>query len=115
MKFARSLLSLVVLAVIFSGCTAMLPIKDANVVENILENVKPGDQVHIETKDGSKYEILVESISSEAVEGGGVNVPIDQIEVIKTEQILVVATPLAVVAGTYVVASVVFLITILTL
>ena len=77
----------------------MRTLDDSTTHQNILKNINPGDLIHVETFKGDKYEILVKSISLEAVKGEHIEVPLDQIKTIKKKQISVLKTTGAV-AGT---------------
>lgn len=83
---------IIILMVVLPGCTSMLPINGANTHQEILENINPGDLIHVETFDGSKHEILVESISLEAVKGEEIEIPLDQIKTIEKKQISALKT-----------------------
>lgn len=77
----------------------MHPIDSTKTRYEILTNINPGDLIHIETLEGSKYEVLVKSITAESVKGSDIEIPLDNIKTVKVEKISAIKTTGAIVGG----------------
>ena len=99
MALIRSILAGLLVALVLSGCTSMQPVEDTGTAAGILNAINPGDHIHVETRNGGKYELVVDSIDIKAVKGGGREIPLDQIRTIKKKQISALKTTGAIVGG----------------
>ena len=79
-SFVMRTAGIAILSVAVAACS-YAPLQDVRAKpEHIQAGVKPGDRVEIETKDGESVEFVVTAVSADAVEGGGVRVPIGDIQ-----------------------------------
>ena len=70
-----------------SGCTSLRELPDE---KNALEQaVKPGDKVHVITRDGQEMEFKVTQIANERIEGSEQGVAMDDIAMIERREISV--------------------------
>ncbi|MGB7930669.1 MAG: hypothetical protein WCH04_00330 [Gammaproteobacteria bacterium] len=80
----RNSVVLVLIIQIASGCTSLRPLPDER---NVLEQVvKPGDKVHVITRDGQEMEFLVKQIANERIEGPRQGVAMDDIAKIERRE-----------------------------
>ena len=99
MTLAKLMFTGLFMGLVLSGCTSMKPVEDIDTETRILGSINPGDHIHVETNDGGKYEMVVQSIDINTVKGAGREIPLDQIKAIKKKQISVLKTTGAVAGG----------------
>ena len=71
---------------ILAGCTTMQPIDKGLTPDQIVQLLKPGDEVIIRTIDNEKHLILIESISPDKIIGSGKSFEFVIVKEIKIEQ-----------------------------
>jgi preprotein translocase subunit YajC len=87
------------------GCTTTTRTtnSDANSTQSILKNIDPGDRVIIETLQGKKHELVVQSISVQSIHGNQIEIPIEEIKSIEKEKASIGKTLTLIEVGLYVV------------
>ena len=80
--------SVYILAFFFlTGCTSMQPIEKGLTPDQIVQLLKPGDEVIIRTIDNEKHLILIESITPDKIIGSGKSFEFVIVKEIKKEQL----------------------------
>jgi hypothetical protein len=81
----RNSVVLILIMQIASGCTSLRPLPDE---KNALEQaVKPGDKVHVITRDGQELDFEVTQVTNERIEGSKQGVAVDDIAKIERREI----------------------------
>jgi hypothetical protein len=81
----RNSVVLILIMQIASGCTSLRPLPDE---KNALEQaVKPGDKVHVITRDGQEMDFEVTQVTNERIEGSKQGVAVDDIAKIERREI----------------------------
>ena len=99
MMFTKTMFTGLLMVLALSGCTSMQAVENIDTKAEILNSISPGDHIHVETHDGGKYEMVVQSIDINTVKGAGREIPLDQIRTIKKKQISVLKTTGAIAGG----------------
>lgn len=88
-KYMHQILQIIVLvlSLMLAGCSSIQPIDRNLSPENITETITKGDAVIIHTKNGTKHEMIVESINSKEITGDGVSYLLIDIEEIHKSSI----------------------------
>ena len=105
LRTLRSHLLLVVCTVLLSSCMSMQSVdlsgEDLRKQVRAGKIVQPGQQVSITTEDGDSRELEVLEVTNSYVKGEDVDVPIDSINSLKTEQLDRTRTTLAVIGAIF--------------
>ena len=81
----RNSVVLILIIQIASGCTSLRPLPDE---KNALERtLKPGDKVHVVTRDRKEMEFKVTQVTNERIEGSEQSVAMDDIAKIERREI----------------------------
>jgi hypothetical protein len=100
--------NIVLILIIFTGllgCTTTTRItnSDTDSTQSILKNIDPGDMVIIETFQGQKHEVVVQSISVNSIQGKQIEIPIEEIKSIEKEEASISNTLTLIDIGLYIV------------
>jgi hypothetical protein len=75
-----------------SACSSIQPIEGPITKPNVLKQVKAGDWIQVETLTGATHEMRVISITSTAIQGEQLEIPLAQIKTINAEQFSLLKT-----------------------
>ena len=77
---------IILLTLILSACSNLVLVENANSKQQLLENINPGEVIHIETHDGQKHIFEVESVDTNSVKGEGKEVQLNDIKKLEIEE-----------------------------
>jgi len=75
------------ICLVLAACTTMQPVKENSTTEEILNEIKPGDEIRLVTKTGEQHLITVSSISDGYIFGEEEQFKLEDIEVIEIKRL----------------------------